>query len=68
MELEAIKKAMEIVQKGVEFSYPSVLQTPDGTIHVAYTYDRNCIKYRRFSEEWILAAFRMGKALAAAGQ
>lgn len=50
-------KPAEIVQKGVEFSYPTVLQTPDGTIHVAYTYDRNCIKYRRFTEEWILAAF-----------
>lgn len=43
--------------KGVEFSYPTVLQTPDGTIHVAYTYDRECIKYRRFTEDWILAAF-----------
>ena len=53
----AAAKPAEIVQKGVEFSYPTVLQTPDGTIHVAYTYDRNCIKYRRFTEEWILAAF-----------
>ena len=47
----------QIVEKGVEFSYPTVLQTPDGTIHVAYTYDRDCIKYRRFTEDWILAAF-----------
>mgnify|MGYP002631091456 FL=1 len=47
----------QIVEKGVEFSYPSVLQTPDGAIHVAYTYDRDCIKYRRFTEDWILAAF-----------
>jgi predicted neuraminidase len=49
--------ASEIVQKGVEFSYPTVLQTPDGAIHVAYTYDRKCIKYRRFTEAWITAAF-----------
>ena len=42
--------------KGVEFSYPTVLQTPDGNIHVAYTYDRRTIKYRRFDEAWITAA------------
>jgi len=40
-------------KKGVEFSYPSVLQTADGTIHVAYTYDRKCIKYVAFMESWI---------------
>jgi|EP01047_Picozoa_sp_COSAG01_P076014 predicted neuraminidase len=45
----------ETVAKGVEFSYPTVLQTPDKAIHVAYTYDRKCIKYRRFTEEWILS-------------
>jgi predicted neuraminidase len=42
----------------VEFSYPSVLQTAaayDGAIHVVYTYDRGCIKYRRVTEEWIIA-------------
>ena len=38
----------------VEFSYPSVLQSEhDGKIHVTYTYDRKCIKYRRLSEAWI---------------
>lgn len=39
-----------------EFSYPTVLQTPDGMIHAAYTYDRACIKYIAFSEAWISAA------------
>merc|ERR1719174_1716127 len=39
--------------KGNEFSYPSVLQTSDGTVHVMYTYDRLTIKYKRFSEKWI---------------
>lgn len=38
---------------GVEYSYPSVLQTPDGNIHVAYTYDRQTIKYVRFTESWV---------------
>merc|ERR1719174_503714 len=39
--------------KGNEFSYPSVLRTSDGTVHVTYTYDRRTIKYKRFSEKWI---------------
>ena len=34
--------------------YPSILQTRDGMIHVAYSYrPRQCIKYVRFSEAWI---------------
>ncbi|WP_109577289.1 exo-alpha-sialidase [Aminobacter sp. AP02] len=32
-----------------EFSYPSILQTPDGAIHVAFTYFRRAIKYVRLS-------------------
>ncbi len=39
----------------VEFSYPTLLQTSDGNIHVAYTYNRATIKYRRFTENWIKA-------------
>ncbi len=39
--------------QGVEFSYPTVLQTPDGKIHAAYTYNRQTIKYVAFSEDWI---------------
>ncbi|UJW77438.1 sialidase family protein [Rhizobium sp. SL42] len=30
-----------------EFSYPSVVEGPDGTLHVAYTYFRRAIKYVR---------------------
>ncbi|MBW9056372.1 sialidase family protein [Rhizobium mesosinicum] len=30
-----------------EFSYPSIAQGPDGTLHVAYTYYRRAIKYVR---------------------
>ena len=36
-----------------EFSYPSVMQTPDGALHIAYTYWRQAINYVRVSEAWI---------------
>lgn len=38
---------------GVEYSYPSILQTLDGYIHVSYTYNRDTIKYVRFKESWV---------------
>lgn len=37
-----------------EFSYPSLLQTPDNYIHISYTYDRLTIKYVKFMESWIM--------------
>lgn len=40
-------------QQKVEYSYPSVLQTSDGYIHVTYTYNRETIKYVKFMESWI---------------
>lgn len=36
-----------------EYSYPSVTQTADGKINVAYTYRRYTIKAVRFDEQWI---------------
>lgn len=37
-----------------EFSYPSIVQGPDGVLHIAYTYYRRAIKYVRLSPEAIL--------------
>jgi hypothetical protein len=36
-----------------EYSYPALVQTNDGRIHVAFTVDRIAIKYVRFDEEWV---------------
>ena len=49
--LEYKKESVGVM--GVEYSYPSVLQTSDGYIHVSYTYNRETIKYMRFHEDWI---------------
>ncbi|MBB5689061.1 glycosyl hydrolase [Roseomonas alkaliterrae] len=35
-----------------EFSYPSLCQTPDGVLHIAYTYWRQAIKYVRIAPDW----------------
>lgn len=36
------------------YEYPVMIQTADGTIHIAYSYkDRKCIKYVVLTEEWI---------------
>nr|WP_307893583.1 exo-alpha-sialidase [Bacillus swezeyi] len=38
-----------------EYSYPAIKQTPDGKIHVAFTYYRQAIKYVAITEEWVKA-------------
>jgi predicted neuraminidase len=36
-----------------ELSYPSIAQTADGTVHVAYTHFRQCIRHVPLTEGWI---------------
>ena len=36
-----------------EFSYPALLQTRDGRIHLAYTWRRQGIKHAVFNESWL---------------
>jgi predicted neuraminidase len=45
-----------------EYSYPSIVQTPDGKINVAYTYRRFTIKTVRFDEGWIRVSVRTSPA------
>ncbi|NGN67727.1 exo-alpha-sialidase [Streptomyces sp. A7024] len=35
------------------YSYPSIIQTRDGALHVAYSYLRKTIKHVRLDEDWI---------------
>eukprot|EP00192_Tetraselmis_astigmatica_P004589 CAMPEP_0117655368 /NCGR_PEP_ID=MMETSP0804-20121206/4242_1 /TAXON_ID=1074897 /ORGANISM="Tetraselmis astigmatica, Strain CCMP880" /LENGTH=479 /DNA_ID=CAMNT_0005461715 /DNA_START=264 /DNA_END=1703 /DNA_ORIENTATION=- len=41
----------------LEYTYPSVVQTPDGGIHLAYTWSRGRrrvgIRYMRITEDWV---------------
>ncbi len=38
---------------GAEFSYPALLVTPEGRIHLAYTWRRQGIKHATFNEAWL---------------
>ncbi|MGJ0948000.1 sialidase family protein [Klebsiella grimontii] len=41
-----------------EFSYPSIKQGADGTLHIAYTWFRQAIKYVHITPEWVKGSAR----------
>jgi predicted neuraminidase len=43
-----------------EYSYPAIVQSADGRIHIAYTFRRETIKYMNFREEWIRQGTTVG--------
>ncbi|AOY96358.1 glycosyl hydrolase [Cupriavidus sp. USMAA2-4] len=40
-------------QRNREYSYPSIVEGPDGTLHIAFTYFRQRIKYVAVAESWV---------------
>jgi predicted neuraminidase len=40
-------------QRNRELSYPSLVQTADGMLHVAYTHHRQRIRHLALSPEWL---------------
>ncbi|WP_245964779.1 sialidase family protein [Trinickia dinghuensis] len=45
-----------------EFSYPTIVQSADGRLHVAFTYFRQRIKYVSVTEDWVAAGERVAAA------
>ena len=39
-----------------ELSYPAMVEGPDGTLHLAFTFHRRAIKYVALDQTWIEAA------------
>lgn len=44
----------------LEYSYPSIIQSPNGTLHMSFTFRRETIKYLSFSEDWIKGGHTAG--------
>ncbi len=43
LDLEPVRDAMN--KEGEEYSYPTVIQAPDGKVHIVYTWNRKTVKY-----------------------
>ena len=52
------RAATLVAETGEEFSYPTVLQTSDGMIHVTYTWKRKGIKEATFNVSWLEAQMK----------
>ena len=53
--------ATVIEQPGEEFSYPFLLQTGDGMIHLAYTWKRRAIRHVEFTPAWLDSSLKGDK-------
>lgn len=47
------RAAIIAAEADAEFSYPFLLQTSDGIIHLAYTWKRQAIRHVEFNETWL---------------
>lgn len=47
------EKPLELESNPGEYSYPCIVQTDDGTIHITYTFRRFGIKHVRMNETWL---------------
>jgi predicted neuraminidase len=45
-------------QTNRELSYPSIKQTADGALHMAFTFHRRAIKHVCVTEPWVMRAAR----------
>jgi len=46
------EKPLQLESNPGEYSYPCVVQTPDGKIHITYTFRRYAIKHVELNEDW----------------
>ncbi|WP_248927556.1 sialidase family protein [Paenibacillus hamazuiensis] len=44
---------LEYKESEIGYSYPAIVQSRDGKIHIAFSYLRKCIKYVCLEEEWV---------------
>lgn len=47
-------------EPGAEFSYPYLLQTRDGRIHLAFTWKRTAIRHVEFNTTWLESSLKEG--------
>ena len=45
---------LELESNPGEYSYPCIIQTKDGKIHMTYTYRRYTIKHVEMNENWLI--------------
>jgi len=50
----------DLDREPLALAYPALTQTPDGLIHIMYSYHRETIKYVAVTEEWIKAGTSRG--------